>query len=225
MQQYSYLAINFFTFFSPLISGLLIKKKIWVNVLAYLKSMGVVSFVFLVWDYFATARGDWAFSSARIMGFKVLGLPVEEILFFVTTSFACLFIYETVKYLLPQNKSYQNKFLSFGVFVTGILALLFAVILQSQFYTASLLLMYGLTIMFVYFFDTRSLLNNQFLLTTMIVFIPFFVINSILTGLPIVTYASSAIWGLRLGTIPIEDAIYNFVMLYWHMRLYEKFGV
>jgi hypothetical protein len=36
--------------------------------------------------------------------------------------------------------------------------------------------------------------------------------NSVLTALPVVEYDSGAIWGLRVGTIPMEDFFYNYPM-------------
>ena len=50
-----------------------------------------------------------------------------------------------------------------------------------------------------------------------VILIPFFLVNGILTGSglpePIVWYNDAENFGLRLGTIPVEDAIYNLGML------------
>lgn len=58
---------------------------------------------------------------------------------------------------------------------------------------------------------------RDFLLTYTISFIPFIIINSVLTGSftdePIVWYNNDENFSIRLGTIPIEDTIYNMLLL------------
>jgi len=54
--------------------------------------------IFIVWDIFVTARGHWSFNPQYTIGFKILGLPIEEILFFIIIPFCGLFTWESVKY-------------------------------------------------------------------------------------------------------------------------------
>jgi lycopene cyclase domain-containing protein len=56
----------------------------------------IVSALYIVWDLFATAQGDWSFNPRFVTGINFKNLPVEEICFFVTVPYACLFIYEVV---------------------------------------------------------------------------------------------------------------------------------
>jgi lycopene cyclase domain-containing protein len=55
-------------------------------------------FVFVVWDVWATFRGHWGFNPDYIVGFKLINLPIEEILFFIVIPFCALFTWEVVKY-------------------------------------------------------------------------------------------------------------------------------
>lgn len=56
--------------------------------------------------------------------------------------------------------------------------------------------------------------------------LPFFFINGALTGMfssqPVVCYNESHILGIRLVTIPLEDAFYSFSMLLTSVYIYEK---
>jgi lycopene cyclase domain-containing protein len=52
--------------------------------------------VFATWDLIATARGHWWFSERYTVGAHVLGLPVEEWLFFLVVPACALLTYETL---------------------------------------------------------------------------------------------------------------------------------
>lgn len=54
--------------------------------------------LFILWDIFATTRGHWSFNPLYTVGFKIFGLPIEEILFFIVIPFCALFTWECVKY-------------------------------------------------------------------------------------------------------------------------------
>lgn len=69
---------------------------------------------------------------------------------------------------------------------------------------------------------TRLLLTKRYWLFMAIMSVLFFVINGILTALPVVIYASHAITGLRLVTIPIEDTGYLFSLVTSTISIYEK---
>jgi lycopene cyclase domain-containing protein len=55
------------------------------------------SFLFWCWDIAAFRRGHWDFHPGFILGNRVLGLPVEEYLFFLVVAFVSIFTYEVIK--------------------------------------------------------------------------------------------------------------------------------
>lgn len=59
--------------------------------------------LFTIWDIFVTARGHWSFNPLYTVGFKIFGLPIEEILFFIVIPFCGLFTWESVKYFTRQK--------------------------------------------------------------------------------------------------------------------------
>lgn len=63
-------------------------------------------FLFILWDIFVTARGHWNFNPLYTVGFKIFGLPIEEILFFIVIPFCGLFTWESVKYF---TRSKEDK--------------------------------------------------------------------------------------------------------------------
>ena len=55
---------------------------------------------FTLCDSVAVHRGIWFFDEKQILGLKLLGLPVEEVLFFLLTS---LLVSQTLVLLLPKS--------------------------------------------------------------------------------------------------------------------------
>lgn len=55
----------------------------------------------------------------------------------------------------------------------------------------------------------------------------FLMVNGVLTGTglahPIVNYNSDYFLNIRLGTIPIEDAVYGYTMIAWNIYFFKKF--
>ncbi len=64
------------------------------------------------------------------------------------------------------------------------------------------------------------LASLQFWLYLLFSFIGFLIFNHLLTSIPVVTYGSDAIWGVRVTTIPVEDFLYNISMLGFYFLVY-----
>ena len=66
---------------------------------------------------------------------------------------------------------------------------------------------------------------QRFYLSFIIIFIPFFFVNSALTGSytenPVVYYDNAENLGIRMGTVPVEDIFYCFALLYSSTLLFE----
>jgi lycopene cyclase domain-containing protein len=52
---------------------------------------------FLVWDLYATHDGHWRFDRGQTLPWRVAGLPLEEIAFFVVIPLASVITYEAVR--------------------------------------------------------------------------------------------------------------------------------
>jgi lycopene cyclase domain-containing protein len=73
----------------------------------------------------------------------------------------------------------------------------------------------------------KSPVLSQFFITFLIILFPFFIVNGILTGSfienEVVWYNNNENLNIRLFTIPLEDAVYAFNMLYPSILLIEFF--
>jgi lycopene cyclase domain-containing protein len=213
-----YLLINISIILIPLILSFEKNLKFYKKLPYYLFSISIVSTAYLVWDSIATVRGDWGFNPEYLTEYYLFSLPVEEILFFITVPYSSLFIYETVRFYIQEKKFAFNKYY---FVIPFILFLVNAYLFIDQSYTFTVSLYAASFILISILLFDKLLSSRNFWVTILIMFIPFFIVNYILTSVPIVTYNSIAIWDIRITTIPAEDFIYSFSMIALWILFYE----
>ncbi|WP_227464223.1 lycopene cyclase domain-containing protein [Nocardioides lijunqiniae] len=59
---------------------------------------------FLVWDLYATGAGHWTFDAAQTLTWRVAGLPLEEIGFFVVIPLVSVLTYEAVRAMSARDR-------------------------------------------------------------------------------------------------------------------------
>jgi lycopene cyclase domain-containing protein len=218
--KYTYLLINVLTIFFPIV--LSFDKRV-----AFYKSwkfiwpgMAITGLLFLFWDVLFTINGVWSFNDKYITGIKFVDLPVEEILFFLTVPFACIFIYSCLNYYVKWSISKDV-----ARSISGLLIIASAFILLDSFnrlYTAvtfSLLAIVLLVLLFVIKADWL----NRFYLAYLVSLIPFYIVNGLLTSIPVVLYNNHQNLGIRIWTIPFEDHFYSMALLLMNIAFFEYF--
>ena len=88
----------------PLLLSLWPPLEFWHNIRALFYSLAAILILFGAWDVFATYRGHWQFSPHGVWAFRVVNLPLEEVLFFVVIPFCCIFTWEAINYLAQKRK-------------------------------------------------------------------------------------------------------------------------
>ncbi|MGQ9799134.1 MAG: lycopene cyclase domain-containing protein [Ignavibacterium sp.] len=214
----TYLIINILIIFFPLVLSFDKNITYYKKIPQLFFSILIVSTAYIIWDSIATKRGDWAFSPEHLIGIYFFGLPIEEILFFITVPYSCVFIYETVKFYVKGKELRLNKKFFWGA---ALLLLIISIIFNYQHYT------FTVTIFTATFFIISTLIKPQLLnsyhywLTMLISFVPFLIVNYFLTSIPVVTYNETAFFGKRFLTIPLEDFLYSFSMISLWILFYE----
>lgn len=178
----------------------------------------VTTIYFVIWDSFFTRIGIWNFNDKYILGWRILLLPIEEWLFFIFVPFACIFIYEC------SNTYIQKDFLQKHAYkINGSILLIIGVVSILNFhktYTAFNFISAAVLMAYVQFILKPNWLG-RFYIGYFIALIPFFIVNGILTYMPVVTYNDAENLGIRLFTIPIEDTIYCLLLLLMNVIMYE----
>jgi lycopene cyclase domain-containing protein len=218
-----YAGLLAFTFSFPLLFGFLPQLKFYQKWPRFLAANLPVSAVFIVWDVYFTKIGVWGFSEKYTTGWRPLGLPWEECLFFVCIPAACVFIDVSLRHFFP-----KEPFARFEKGITLCLMLLFfsvGLLFWSHIYTATATLGCGLFLLYQLLF-VKNGRRGWLYLTFLVSCIPFLIVNGILTGIatesPVVLYNPEEYFGLRMGTIPVDDLAYSFLMLGLNIELFHR---
>jgi lycopene cyclase domain-containing protein len=186
-------------------------------------SIFIVAFFFLVWDVWFTKIGVWGFNPKYLIGISLFGLPLEEILFFICIPYASIFTHYALGYFFPNLKltEFKANYITIMLFLSALVLFIFN---TDKWYTSITLLVFMLLL--VYSFITENTILQKFYITFLVILIPFFIVNGILTGSfiheEVVWYNNAENLGIRLFTIPIEDIFYAFSMLFLNLILIEK---
>jgi lycopene cyclase domain-containing protein len=218
--NYAYLLINFLTIIFPVL--LSFDKRV-----AFHKSwkyiwpgMAITGLVFLFWDVLFTIKGVWSFNPQYITGIKFLQLPLEEILFFLTVPFSCIFIYACLNYYV--SWSIPNRVSNWISNIIIVLSAYMLAVFNDRLYTTvtfSLLLVLIFTLQYVFKLEWI----RRFYMAYIVSLLPFYIVNGILTSVPIVLYNNAENIGFRIGTIPFEDHFYSMALLIMNVGFYEYF--
>lgn len=216
--KYTYLLLNIFTILVPL--AMSFEKKL--NFIKNIKSVSISIFItlvfFILWDIWFTSMGVWSFNPEYHLGIYIFGLPLEEWMFFICIPYALLFIYENIKTFVHLNKNinhehYINAFLLF-VFI------FIAAFFKSHIYTFFTFILLSIYLVLSYIFTFKINFKTVYL-SYLISLFPFFIVNGILTYLPVVIYNDSENLGIRLVSIPVEDIFYGLLLFLLNVTIFE----
>ncbi len=186
-----------------------------------LPAIGINAVLFLIWDIYFTANGIWSFNERYTMGWSLAGLPLEEYLFFLVVPYACLFLYESIRVYTPWNPSGPWVFHLVALLNIGLITVAF--LNSSRWYTFSSFLVAAFLLAVVR--AQKASWLGRFGIFFLVSLIPFFLMNSALTGSfteePVVIYNNDHNLGIRMGTIPFEDLFYSLTMLLLPLAVFE----
>ena len=195
--------------------------KHWKKVLL---STSIIALVFIIWDVIFTVNEVWGFNPDYYLGPKILSMPLEEWLFFFCIPYASIFIHYALEHFAPETMfSRLLTKIIIGVVLIMCLGLVF--FNNHKWYTVVNYSFLAIAMFLGWWYGISIL--QRFFISFIIILIPFFIVNGILTGTfidaPVVWYNNQEILGILLGTIPVEDIGYAFSMLFLNVLLFEKF--
>ncbi|AFL83495.1 lycopene cyclase domain protein [Belliella baltica DSM 15883] len=222
MDIYLYLLLNLLTISFPLFRSFENRIQYYKNWYALFPGILVTGAFFLIWDHWFTVIGVWEFNPRYILGIYFFELPLEEWLFFLTVPFACVFIYEVLKYFVP-----KDIFAAVAKPITFVLIVLFVLIgvLNLDKWYTSVNFIVAAVVLSIHYIVLKTKFLGRFYLTYLVSLIPFLLVNGVLTGSfidePVVKYNDMENLSIRLFTIPIEDTVYSMTLLLMTISIYE----
>lgn len=180
----------------------------------------IMMLIFIPWDIWFTEIKVWHFNPEYVSGLYIAGLPVEEWLFFIIIPYACMFIYEVLKYFLPRfHWPAVSRAAALGL---GFGSLIVALIFSGNLYTVIVASLTGILLIMQVFTNSWKTWLSHFFLAYIVSIIPFLIVNGVLTAFPVVVYDNTQNLALRITTIPIEDFAYLMSMMLIVTMVYER---
>ena len=224
--DYLYLLLNLGSISIPFIFSFHPKLKFYKHYKYLGVGILVSMLIFIPWDVFFTIHGIWGFNEQYFSGIKILHLPLEEWLFFICIPYACVFTHYALLYYFPKMKIPKVLAQRIGYLLVATCTAI-SLFNYDRWYTTINFLLGALLTSLVLIKNT-SLLQTYFI-TFLVMLIPFFLVNGILTGSfienEVVWYNDNENLGIRLFTIPVEDTIYAFSLILLNLfviKLLEK---
>ncbi|MGI9550574.1 MAG: lycopene cyclase domain-containing protein [Aurantibacter sp.] len=222
MKPYTYLLIDVGCFLIPAIASFYPEHPFYKEWKPFFFANFLIALLFLIWDANFTQNEIWGFNTDYLVGLHIFNLPIEEILFFISIPYACVFTYFALKYLIEKNPlEHYHRILTL---VLGIVLFVVGIFSLDKWYTSITFL---LTAAYLFFRLIRRADLSEHYLAYFAILPFFFISNGILTGsfldAPIVWYNDEENLGIRLFTIPIEDTIYGLLLILMNIDLYEFF--
>lgn len=216
--NFEYFIFNVIVISGPAFFGSLKCCYIWDHWKQILIAIVIPAIPFLLWDVFVTGA-HWYFNPLYVSGIKIINLPIEEILFFITVPFACLFTWEMIIRRAKESKVNMQW-----------LRLLLYLALPAGIYFISIGKQYtGLTLSFIFianlvdqFLKTNLLFDKRFYFYLLLIVFFTLIFNGYLTWRPIVTYGVDYQLDFRIFTIPVEDFFYGISLLWMNTSLYKR---
>ncbi len=219
-----YLLVDFFTVIIPLLFSFHAKIKFHLSWKSFFSASIIVAIIFIIWDSVFTHLGVWNFNPNYIVGIYFFKLPIEEILFFICIPFSCVFTYFCLDKFYQLKWNPKNEII-FCLIFCGIL-LVIGIIHLDKLYTSVTFISTAFVCILLKFILKINWFGKAVTVYA-ILLIPFFIVNGILTGTGIegavVNYNEAENLGIRILTIPIEDAFYGFEMILLNIYLFKWF--
>lgn len=224
MMSFTYALILFFTVIICFIASFDKRLQFNKHFGAFLKASVLVAIPFIAWDVWFTAKGVWWFNTDYTMGLNIAGLPLEEWLFFIFIPFSCIFTYYSIDKFFKME--WLSGFNNLIVFVTVIVCSVTALLYYDKIYTLITSLSAILTVVYLHFIAKAGWISKASFVF-IILMLGFLPVNGVLTGTglenPIVNYNPDDFLGIRILTIPIEDAVYGYTQFLLVLFFFKHF--
>jgi len=186
-------------------------------------SIVITAFFFIIWDEWFTRINVWSFNHHYVTGIYLGHLPLEELMFFILIPYCLMFMYHcSARYFVEPKK--ESKNLKRISLIIALVILGIGIVNKLKWYTSFTFTITGTVLLVLPYTDFGRRVNwKRFAIVYLLGLLPFFIVNGLLTSIPIVLYNNQENLSLRISTIPVEDLVYNLLLFTGNVTLYEYF--
>ncbi|MBN2859916.1 MAG: lycopene cyclase domain-containing protein [Sphaerochaetaceae bacterium] len=218
--MYTYLLITMAVIIPPLLLSFDRKVHFHTHWPYLFLSLLPVSALYIIWDVLVTIRGHWSFNPEYSGIITLFHLPLGEWLFFLVVPYATIFIYEVLSGYFPVRTIISERNITILLITPAVLCIALALLAGLPEYTTLALISFSLMLITANFTQKKVFRESHTLGFLILSFVAFFLVNGILTGLPVVLYSPEHILGVRVFSIPVEDFLYNLSLLGFYLISY-----
>ena len=234
-EQFYYLLVNIGCLSIPFIFSFHPKLNFYKKWRPFVIGTGVMLVIFVLWDMYFTSIGIWGFNDKYLTGIYIGNLPLEEILFFICIPYASVFTYHCFS-IFTAGKSLSNLYIVL-TWAIAVVCFIVGFLNYDKWYTASTHISCGIFLLF-HLLVLKSKYLKTFMLTFLVLLIPFILSNGVLTGITFWDYpvintnpdgvADMIVWynnaenlSARIFSMPVDDLSYGLTMLLLVVTVYE----
>ncbi len=219
LKNYIFLTILLLIFLAPLFYMVTGKLGFRQKLRYGMPAIFISGLVFLLWDIRFTQVGVWSYDSDFTLGIFFKGLPLEQWLFYLVIPCAGLLVYEMIKTRLHTSKA-DNILMGAGLLVAIGLAVI-AYTYRVRVYTFFCALFTAVYLGYTIFRKQFKPHLAPFFLTFLILLVPYFLLNGILTWNLAIVYHQEQVLNLWLWMVPVENFVFLFLLLLINCTVYE----
>ncbi|CAN5862365.1 MAG: lycopene cyclase domain-containing protein [Actinomycetota bacterium] len=109
MGRFEYLALLILCLLVTAPLELLLGVRVYRQLGRLARALGCTGLVFVGWDLLGARLGHWGYQPASVTGLRLLGLPIEEYLFFGVVPLCGIMAYEAVRVTLQGGSARPRR--------------------------------------------------------------------------------------------------------------------
>lgn len=219
LKNFIFLGILILIFFVPVFYTIT-NKNGFRNKLRYgMPAIFITGFMFLLWDIRFTEVGIWSYDADFTIGLFHKSLPLEQWLVYLIFPYTALLIYEIMKTRF-RSLDFNSIFTAVSLLLVVALAVV-AYLFRVRIYTFFSFLFTTIYLAYTIFRKQFKPHLTHFFLTYLIILIPYFILNWILTWNLAIEYHQEQVLNVWVGMIPVENFVYLFLLLLINITVYE----
>jgi lycopene cyclase domain-containing protein len=219
-----YLAILLFSAAFPFLLSFDRKVRFYSLWRSLFPSVLIAGAIYIFADIVFVRKGIWGFDPRYHSGIVLNGLPLEEWLFFILIPYSCVFIHYVFIAYFPNVAAGARTTRAFSLLLISLLMLLIVFNIHKAYTVFNFSLMI-IVLVLALLFSIDML--RRYMITFLIMLVPFFMTNLVLTGsfIPgeVVWYNNEENLSVRIFTVPVEDIGYAFALVLLNLFFIDRF--